>query len=57
MSERTAPALSKVDEFLPIVRRLPPTAETNKLIEQTEALRRAIGSFHMEAIRFRMYNV
>ena len=57
MSERTAPALSKLDEFAPIVRGLPHSADTAKLIQETEALRRAISSFHMEAIRFRMYNV
>ena len=27
------------------------------LVEECEALSRAIGAFHMEGIRFRMYNV
>lgn len=30
---------------------------TNALVDECEALVRAIGAFHMEGIRFRMYNV
>ena len=32
-------------------------AETARIVEECEALARAIGAFHMEGIRFRMYNV
>jgi hypothetical protein len=32
-------------------------AETARIVEECEALARAIGAFHMEGIRFRMCNV
>ncbi|HTM23596.1 MAG TPA: hypothetical protein VL225_00300 [Vicinamibacterales bacterium] len=32
-------------------------ADLNALIEEAEALERAIDAFHLEAIRFRIYNV
>src|SRR6187399_1819062 len=32
-------------------------AETARIVEECEALARAIGAFHMEGIRFRIYNV
>ena len=31
--------------------------QTARIIEECEALARAIGAFHMEGIRFRIYNV
>ena len=57
MSERTARALAKLDELLPLVKALPVTPATDDLIESSEALRRAVAAFHMEAIRFRMFTV
>jgi len=57
MSERTAPALEKIDVLLPILKARPAAPEREQLIEETEALRRAVAAFHMEAIRFRMHNV
>jgi hypothetical protein len=57
MSERTAPALAKLDELLPLLRSLPKTAEHERLVGEVEALRRAVAAFHMEAIRFRVYAV
>ena len=57
MSERTAPALAKLDELLPILRGLPAVTDTERILEESEALRRAVAAFHMEAIRFRMHNV
>ncbi|MEZ5316577.1 MAG: hypothetical protein R2752_04180 [Vicinamibacterales bacterium] len=57
MSERTAPALAKLDVLLPLLRQLPTSADQAVLVEETEALRRAVDAFHMEAIRFRMYRV
>ena len=57
MSERTAQALEKLDAFLPKVKALPAGPGTSRLVEEAEALRRAVAAFHMEAIRFRMYNV
>ncbi|TAK17323.1 MAG: hypothetical protein EPO35_03315 [Acidobacteria bacterium] len=57
MSERTAPALAKLDELLPILRSLPAGRDTERILEEGDALRRAVAAFHMEAIRFRMHNV
>jgi hypothetical protein len=57
MSERTAPALAKLDELLPILRALPTGKDTERILDETDALRRAVAAFHMEAIRFRMHNV
>jgi hypothetical protein len=57
MSERTAPALSKLDQLIALLNNQPKTDHAKRLIEDAEALRRAVDSFHMEAIRFRMYSV
>lgn len=57
MSERTAPSLEKLDALLPVLRGLPASADQARLVEETEALRRAVDAFHMEAIRFRMHAV
>ena len=57
MSERTAASLAKFDEFFPMLKNLSPGPAHERLIDDAEALRRAIASFHMEAIRFRMHNV
>ena len=57
MSERTAPALAKIDRLLPVLTSLPADADSEGLRQNAEALRRAVSAFHMEAIRFRMYNV
>lgn len=57
MSERTAKALAKLDDLLPLVKGLPSSANTEELVESAEALRRAVAAFHMEAIRFRMFTV
>jgi hypothetical protein len=57
MSERTAPALAKVDALLPLLKAQPQSDSRTQLLEETDALRRAIAAFHMEAIRFRMHNV
>ena len=57
MSERTAPSLAKLDALLPLITAMPATSLAASLTEDTEALRRAVAAFHMEAIRFRMYSV
>ena len=57
MSERTAPALAKIDELLPILRARAAGKDNERILEETDALRRAVAAFHMEAIRFRMHNV
>jgi hypothetical protein len=57
MSERTAPALAKIDQLLPLLQTLPAGPDRDRVIEAAEALRRAVAAFHMEAIRFRMHTV
>ena len=57
MSEKTAPALAKIDALLPLLKAMGAGADRDRLVEEAEALRRAIAAFHMEAIRFRMYTV
>jgi len=54
MSERTAPALAKLDTLLPMLKEI---TDGGKLFEEASALRRAVAAFHMEAIRFRMFSV
>ncbi|MEO8483670.1 MAG: hypothetical protein ABI634_15760 [Acidobacteriota bacterium] len=57
MSERTAAALARMDTLLPQISALSASGERDQLEEEAQSLRRAIAAFHMEAIRFRMYNV
>jgi len=57
MSEKTAAALAKIDELLPLLKALPEAPDSSEMNEAAEALRRAIAAFHMEAIRFRMHTV
>jgi hypothetical protein len=58
VSDKTARALAKLDELLPLLRGLPGVAAPDaEIIETADALRRAVAAFHMEAIRFRMYSV
>jgi 2'-5' RNA ligase len=57
MSERTAPSLAILDELLPTLRALPAAGHRDQLVDETEALRRAVAAFHMEAIRFRIFTV
>ena len=57
MSERTAGSLAKLDTLLPKLTALAPGKDRDHLIEEAEALQRAVAAFHMEAIRFRMHNV
>ena len=57
MSERTAAALASLDALLALLPKLPAGADRERVIEETDALRRATAAFHMEAIRFRMHAV
>ena len=50
-------AKSHIDNLATHLRQVPADASVGSLIEECEALSRAIGAFHMEGIRFRMYNV
>ena len=55
MSERTAPALAELDALIPRLEALAPSPARDQMLDEAAALRRAVASFHMEAIRFRMY--
>lgn len=57
MSDRTAASLAKADALLEHLRASAASSTQAALLEEAEALRRAIAAFHMEAIRFRMYSV
>jgi hypothetical protein len=54
--ERQA-AQRRVNDLLTILRGVPQQDQLGRLIEETEALGRAIHAFHLEGIRFRIYNV
>jgi hypothetical protein len=57
MSQRTAAAIAKLDELAAALERTPGAPHHEHLMEDVQALRRAVASFLMEAIRFRMYSV
>ncbi len=57
MSERTAAALATLDLLLPKLKDVPIGPAREQLLDEAEALRRAVAAFHMEAIRFRMFSV
>jgi hypothetical protein len=46
-----------MQDLLAIVQQQPPGEARAALIEECEALARAIAAFHMEGIRFRAFNV
>jgi hypothetical protein len=48
-------AAAKLDELIAALRAHP--GDTRTLIEESDALARAIAAFHMEGIRFRIFNV
>ena len=50
-------AQRRLNELLAMVRTSPGQDQFNRLIEEAEALDRAISAFHLEGIRFRIYNV
>jgi hypothetical protein len=49
-------AAARIEELLTLLRRQQ-GPETAGMIEECEALGRAVSAFHMEGIRFRIYNV
>ena len=57
MSQRTQGSLAAFDAFRPRLDALPAGPDRDRLVEESDALRRAIHAFHMEAIRFRFYAV
>jgi hypothetical protein len=50
-------AVGRVHELIAIVKQQPAGEAQAQLLEECEALARAIDAFHMEGIRFRAYNV
>jgi len=57
MSEHTTASLARLDELIAIIKTQPSGSSSASLTEETDALRRAVSAFHLEAIRFRMFNV
>jgi hypothetical protein len=56
MDSRKA-AQDRIRSLIALVEKQPASDEKNALLEECEALARAIAAFHMEGIRFRSYNV
>ena len=54
-SKKTAEA--RIRDLIAIVEQQPDGAPRRDLLEECEALARAVAAFHLEAIRFRAYNV
>ena len=50
-------ARNHVENLIATLRALPDQRSVQPLVDECEALSRAIGAFHMEGIRFRIYNV
>ncbi|MEO6235980.1 MAG: hypothetical protein ABIQ52_03220 [Vicinamibacterales bacterium] len=51
-------AQRRLNELLTIIRTMPAAKDQlARLVEEAEALDRAISAFHLEGIRFRIYNV
>ncbi|MCA1561658.1 MAG: hypothetical protein LC753_12845 [Acidobacteria bacterium] len=50
-------AESRVKDLIALLRAQPATPELEGLIGEAESLERAVRAFHMEGIRFGMYNV
>src|SRR5688572_9063197 len=50
-------AETRIQDIIAIVRQQPDSDVRSALIEECEALARAVAAFHMEGIRFRSYNV
>ena len=50
-------ARRRLNELLTMLRGLPANTQLTRLVEEAEALDRAISAFHLEGIRFRIYNV
>jgi len=54
--ERQA-AQERLNELIAIIKGMPEKDQLAGLLEEAEALGRAIAAFHLEGIRFRIYNV
>ena len=56
-TEHRQAAERRVNDLIALVRALPPHEHLTRLTDEAESLARAISAFHLEGIRFRMYNV
>lgn len=57
-TEERQAALGRVNDLIALLRGLPSQQDqVSGLVQEAEALARAITAFHLEGIRFRMYNV
>ena len=54
--ERQA-ARRRLSDLMTVIRALPAHEHLANLLDEAEALDRAVAAFHLEGIRFRMYNV
>jgi len=54
--ERTA-AQRRLTDLLAVLKGAAQQDQLTRLVEETEALARAVSAFHLEGIRFRIYNV
>jgi hypothetical protein len=50
-------AAARIGDLVGLLKKAPTSAESARIVEECEALARAIDAFHMEGIRFRIYNV
>ena len=50
-------AEGRIHELIATLKAQPASAARDAMIDECEALARAIAAFHMEGIRFRMFNV
>ena len=56
-TENRQAAQRRLNDLLTMVRAMPANDQLTRLVEEAEALDRAISAFHLEGIRFRIYNV
>jgi hypothetical protein len=57
MTDRRQNAQDKTRQLIALFQTQPQSTSFGPLIRECEALAQAIAAFHMEGIRFRMYNV
>lgn len=50
-------AEGRIRSLIALIEKQPASDEKSALLEECEALARAVAAFHMEGIRFRSYNV
>jgi hypothetical protein len=56
-AEHRLAAERRVNDLIAALKALPPHEHLNRMMDEGENLARAIAAFHLEGIRFRMYNV